>query len=71
MSQYKQRGTPLADFAYSGTTNTVDLVGPSGVFGQASGGSFTVQFPKGGGTYGIQVCDTGTNNCSNTVFVVW
>ena len=69
--QYKQRGTPFADFTYSGTTNSVDLVGPSGVFGTASGGEFTVQFPKGGGTYDIQVCDTGTDNCSNTVTVAW
>jgi len=69
--QYKQRGTPFADFTYSGTTNSVDLVGPSGVFGTASGGEFTVQFPKGGGTYDFQVCDTGTDNCSNTVTVAW
>ncbi len=69
--QYKQRGTPFADFTYSGTTNPVDLVGPTGVFGTASGGEFTVQFPKGGGTYDIQVCDTGTDNCSNTVTVAW
>ena len=70
--QYKQRGTPLADFAYSGAT-TVDLYSVSGgQFGSpVSGGSFTVQFPKGGGSYDIYVCETGTTNCSNTVTVVW
>ena len=72
VSQYKQRGTPLADFAYSGAT-TVDLYSVSGgqFGGPVSGGSFTVQFPKGGGSYDIYVCATGTTNCSNTVTVVW
>ena len=69
--QYKQRGTPLADFAYSGAS-TVDMYSVSGgKFGTASGGSFTAQFPKGGGSYDIYVCETGTTNCSNTVTVVW
>ena len=69
--QYKQRGTPLADFAYSGAS-TVDLYSVSGgQFDTADGGSFTVQLPKGGGSYDIYVCETGTTNCSNTVTVVW
>lgn len=71
VQQYKQRGNPLADFTYAGTTNTVEMYGPSGPFGTATGGSFTVQFPKGGGTYDIYVCDTVTNSCSNTVTVNW
>jgi subtilisin family serine protease len=68
--QYKQRSTPLADFTYSGATDVGVFFNGTNI-GSVSNGGFTITFPKGGGSYDIYVCQTGTTDCSNTVTVVW
>lgn len=69
--QYKEKGTPKADFIYSGATE-VDVLSNGSNIGLIGDGDFTITFPKGGGTYAVEVCPTGTTtNCSNTVTVIW
>ena len=67
--QYKRRGTRYADFSYQGAT-TVEIFVNGTSSGTTSSNPFTLRFPKGSGSYVVQVCQA-TADCSNTVTVNW
>jgi serine protease len=71
---YKVRGTKYADLTWSGATSTNVDVYRNGVLviTTANDGAFTDgPLGKGGGSATYQLCEAGTNVCSNTVSVSW
>jgi serine protease len=71
---YKVKGTKYADLTWSGATSTNVDVYRNGVLviTTANDGAFTDgPLGKGGGSATYQVCEAGTNVCSNTVSVSW
>jgi serine protease len=71
---YKVRGDKYADLTWSGATSANVDVYRNGVLviTTANNGAFTDgPLGKGGGSATYQVCEAGTNVCSNTVLVSW
>lgn len=70
---YKIKGNQMADLTWSGAngTSVVILIDGVVVDTTANDGGHTYDFnKKGGGSYAVQVCETGsTPTCSNTVTV--
>jgi subtilisin len=74
VTAYKVRGDKYADLAWSGATSTnVDVKRNGAVIATtANDGAYTDgPLGKGGGSATYQVCEAGTNTCSNTVSVSW
>jgi subtilisin family serine protease len=66
---YKVRGLQKADLSWNGATSTnVDIIRDGNIVATvANSGSYTDNIDiRGGGSYTYQVCEAGTNTCSNT-----
>jgi len=73
-SGFKVKGKHNVDLTWSGASAAnVDIVRDSSVITTtANDGSYSDSIgTKGGATYRYEVCDAGTNNCSNTATVVF
>ena len=74
-SGYKVKGVQYADLAWSGATSTQVDVYRNGtrIVTTANDGAYTDNINKkgGGATYTYNVCEAGTNTCSNTATVVF
>ena len=71
---YKSRGTQYADLTWSGTTaSNIDVYRDGTLIITTENDGFYADGPigKGGGSATYQVCEAGTNTCSNAVSVTW
>ena len=71
---YKVRGLPKADLQWSGATSTnVDVFRNGALLvTTANDGFYTDNIDqRGGGSYTYQVCEAGTNTCSNQVTITF
>ena len=73
VNTYKVKGVQHADLSWSGNSGNVDIYRDgSAVASNVGGSSYTDNIGnKGGGVYVYQVCNTGTNTCSNSVNAVF
>jgi subtilisin family serine protease len=69
VSMSKQQGVNRANLSWSGATSSVDIFSNGSKLTTTSGSSYTDVIGRGGGTRTYQVCNAGTNTCSNSVTV--
>jgi len=66
----KRQGVNSANLSWTGATSSVDVyINGSKLANPISGTSYTDVIGRGGGTRTYQVCNAGTNSCSNSVTV--
>ena len=73
-SGYKVRGLKKADLEWSGANSTnVDVYRDGGLMtATANDGAYTDNIDqRGGGSYTYQVCEAGTDTCSNEAVVAF
>ncbi|MEL0036754.1 MAG: PKD domain-containing protein, partial [Gammaproteobacteria bacterium] len=73
VNSYKVKGVQHADLSWSGNSGNVDIYRDgNAVASNVGGSSYTDNIgSKGGGVYVYQVCNAGTNTCSNSVNAVF
>jgi len=69
VSVSKQQGVNRANLSWTGATTSVDVFANGSKLTTTSGNSYTDVIGRGGGTRTYQVCNAGTNTCSNSVTV--
>ena len=71
---YKVRGAGIVELDWTPITSTdIDIYRNEGLLTTVENvGAYTdSDFPKGGGSATYQVCEAGTEVCSNEVSVIW
>ena len=74
VSAYKTKGVKYADLSWSGASSTnVDVLKDGTTLGPTMNDGAYTDGPlgKGSGTATYEICETGTNTCSNAVTVIW